>query len=101
MTTVRFVAGEILFEWDADKATTNKRKHGVPFEEATTVFADPLARTIPDPDDASDEVRLLILGASRARRVLVVVHVERGERLRIISARLATRREQLTLKEES
>lgn len=100
MSTVRFVAGDLTFEWDATKAATNKRKHRVSFEEAATVFGDPLARTMDDPDDARGELRLVILGTSRARRLLVVAHVERGGNLRIISARLATRREHLTFTEE-
>jgi uncharacterized DUF497 family protein len=100
MTTVHFVAGGLTFEWDAAKAAINKRKHGVSFEEAATVFSDPLARTIDDPDDGAGEVRLLILGMSRARRLVLVVHTERGERLRIISARVSTRQERRTLGEE-
>ena len=100
MTTVRFVAGEIAFEWDATKAAANKRKHGVSFEEAATAFLDPLARIFDDPDDARGEERFLLTGVSAKDRLLLVVHVERGDRLRIISARLATRRERSKLQDE-
>lgn len=100
MTTVRFAAGEITFEWDAAKAAANKRKHGVSFEEAATAFLDPLARIFDDPDDARGEQRLLLSGMSAKNRLVIVVHVERGDRLRIISARLATRRERSNLRDE-
>ena len=78
------------FEWDSVKATRNLRKHSVSFEEATTVFSDPsyLLR----PDDAVHD-RFLAVGLSGLLRVLMVVHVERGPRLRLISARKATRPE--------
>jgi uncharacterized DUF497 family protein len=91
--TVHFTAGELIFEWDLAKATSNRRKHGVSFEEAATVFLDPLARTFDDPAHSDEEDRFLLVGASSALRTLLVVHVERGDRLRIISARLATRKE--------
>ncbi len=79
MSTVRFVVGRMSFEWEAAKAATNRRKHGVSFEEAATVFGDPLERTMDDPDDASGEARLLIPGMSTARRLVVVAHIiERG-----------------------
>lgn len=100
MSDVTFQAGPYTFEWDARKAQGNRSKHGVTFEEAATVFADPLARIYDDPDSAADEARALILGWSMGRRVLLVVHVERGERIRIISARLATRRERARLEEK-
>ena len=84
----------LTFEWDAAKALGNTRKHGVTFEEASTVFGDPLSLTIPDPvHTRRSEQRLLTLGLSIARRLLVVVHLEYGETLRIISARPATSRE--------
>ncbi len=92
-TTIHFAAGDLEFEWDRAKATTNRREHGVSFEEAATVFLDPLARTLDDPDRSAGEDRFLLVGASLALRTLLVVHVERGERLRIVSARLATRKE--------
>jgi uncharacterized DUF497 family protein len=99
VTTVFFRAGPFFFEWDGAKARSNRRKHGVSFEEAATVFADPLARVFDDPDHLADEARFLLLGVSYAQRVLIVVHVERGDRLRIISARPATSRERAKLKE--
>ena len=75
------------FEWDSDKATANLAKHGVSFPEAATVFADPLAVYL---DDGSGQGRMVVIGTSLRERVLYVVHVERGERDRIISARAAT-----------
>ena len=71
----------------------NRKKHGVAFEEAMTVFGDPLSITIPEPMHSLDEIRFIIVGRSQAQRLLVVVHLERGDRIRIISARSVTRRE--------
>ena len=82
-----------VFEWQAGKAQTNFRKHGVGFEEATTVFADPLARIFDDPDHSADESREIIVGHSTRPRPLIVSFTERGDRVRIISARRATKRE--------
>jgi uncharacterized protein len=81
------------FEWDAAKAEANVKKHGVAFEEALTVFADPLARIFDDPDHSDDEPRELIIGHSARRRLLIMSFVERAQRTRIISARKATKRE--------
>jgi uncharacterized DUF497 family protein len=83
---------EIKFTWDAEKAKANVRKHGVSFEEATSVFADENARLKHDPDE---EDRFIILGFSSTLRILVVCHVYRqgGEVIRLISARKATRNE--------
>ncbi len=81
------------FEWDADKAAANLRKHSVAFDEAVTAFGDPLSVLLPDPDHSLGEERYLVLGLSNAGRLLVVAFVERPPRTRIISARLATRRE--------
>lgn len=81
------------FEWDVDKAAINLRKHEVSFNEATTVFADPLAMLMPDPDHSVGEERHLVLGTSSAGRLLVVSHAERSPRTRLISARPATRNE--------
>ena len=75
------------FEWDSVKAAANLLKHGVSFAEAATVFADPLAVYL---DDGSGTGRMVVIGTSLRERVLYVVHVERGERDRIISARTAT-----------
>ena len=79
-----------LFEWDDDKAVRNLRAHGVDFQEARTVFEDPFAITIPDDLHSEDESRSIILGRSLLDKVLLVVHTERKERIRIISARKAT-----------
>ncbi|HKA54662.1 MAG TPA: BrnT family toxin [Candidatus Binatia bacterium] len=81
------------FEWDPRKARRNLRKHGIDFDEASTVFADILSITIPDPDHAEDEERWVTMGLSNRQRLLVVVHTEEGETIRIISARTADRLE--------
>ena len=81
------------FEWDEKKARANEQKHGVSFHEAATVFGDPLAITFTDPDHSRGEPRLLTFGISQFTRLLVVSHTERGMRTRVISARLATKRE--------
>ena len=83
----------LAFEWDDDKARRNLKKHRVSFEEASSTFADPLARTIPDPLHSEDEDRFVNLGESEGGRLLVVVFTERDNKIRIISARVATRRE--------
>ena len=75
------------FEWDSEKAASNLVKHGVSFPEAATVFADPLAVYL---DDGSGLGNMVVIGTSLQERILCVVHVERGERDRIISARSAT-----------
>lgn len=66
----------LIFEWDPDKAESNRRKHGVPFEEASSAFGDPLSITIPDPDHSVGEARFVLLGVSSSSRLLVVAHVE-------------------------
>ncbi len=81
------------FEWDPEKAATNLGKHGVSFDEAATVFEDDLSLNGHDPDHSVGEVRFIIFGISSAGRLLVVSHTERGNRIRIISARPATRPE--------
>jgi uncharacterized DUF497 family protein len=81
------------FEWDLRKEVSNRRKHGVGFREAATVFGDPLATTFPDLDHSAFEERFLTIGESASGRVLVVAHAESGENIRIISARQVTRRE--------
>ncbi len=81
------------FEWDRDKAKTNRKKHGVSFEEASTVFADPLALTIHDPMHSDEEDRYVTIGESNRRRLLVVVFTDRDDRIRIISATTTTRQE--------
>ena len=84
------------FAWDPEKAAANEAKHGVGFEEASTVFADPLSFSVPDPRHSQGEARFAILGRSARGRLLVVVHTDRGARTRLISARPATRRERGT-----
>jgi uncharacterized protein len=81
------------FEWDPDKAASNAAKHGVSFEEAATVFGDPLSLTVYDPDHSQDEDRYITMGSSVDHRLLLVSHTDREDRIRIISARLTTRRE--------
>jgi uncharacterized DUF497 family protein len=83
----------MLFDWDENKAENNIKKHGVSFQEAATVFGDPLAWTYPDPDHSDGERRWVTLGHSEQERLLVVAHVGIDEIVRIISAREATRRE--------
>ncbi|MBA2244966.1 MAG: BrnT family toxin [Gemmatimonadetes bacterium] len=83
----------LRIEWGLSKAEKNLRKHGVSFEEAQTVFADPLSATLDDPDHSEYEHRLLILGQTAGGRLLVVSFTERGDRVRIISARPADPRE--------
>jgi uncharacterized DUF497 family protein len=81
------------FEWDPNKSELNRKKHGVSFHEAATVFGDPLAITFPDPDHSSGEHRFLTFGHSKMNHLLVVVHAEQHGKTRIISARRATRHE--------
>jgi uncharacterized DUF497 family protein len=81
------------FEWDAGKATLNIRKHRVSFEEAETAALDALSKTSPDPNHSFDENRFITLGFSARRRLLVVSYTHRGDSIRIISARTATRLE--------
>ena len=80
------------FEWDADKAAANLRKHGVSFDEATA-FNDRLSILLRDPDHSAGEERYLVMGLSTRARLLVVAFVERPPRTRLITARLATKRE--------
>jgi len=81
----------LKFEWDPQKAKSNIEKHGVSFEEASTAFRDTLSLTIDDPLHSIEEERLVLIGMSHKNRLLVVVHTERGEDIRIISARKATK----------
>lgn len=82
-----------LFEWDPNKAAENLRKHGVSFEEAATVFGDFLSVTIDAPLHSDDEQRLVIIGQTVRGQTLVVVHTAHGDKIRIISARRATKQE--------
>ena len=90
----------MTFTWDTRKAAANLKKHGIEFREAATVFYDPLSATYPDPDHSEEEERFLTIGSSVHARVLIVAHTEESDTIRIISARMATKRE-LTFYEES
>jgi uncharacterized protein len=81
------------FDWDNQKAQLNWRKHRISFEEASTVFSDPLAISFPDPDHSEKEERWVIIGKSMFGRTLMVIHLKRAAVIRIISARRADRRE--------
>lgn len=81
------------FEWDPRKAAKNVRKHKVSFAEAASVLGDPLGVTVHDPDHSSDERRYITIGLSNRFRLAMVSHADRGDRVRIISARLLTRGE--------
>ena len=81
------------FEWDDAKSEANERKHGVSFTEAVTVFGDPLALTGFDPGHSDDEDRYITMGTSATGRLLIVSHTDRGDKVRLISAREASRRE--------
>jgi uncharacterized DUF497 family protein len=83
----------VNFEWDTDKARRNFLKHGVSFDDASTAFSDPLSITIEDPDHSVGELRLLLLGQTLGGKLVVVAHLDDGETVRIISARLAERHE--------
>jgi uncharacterized protein len=87
------------FEWNEDKARVNLLKHGISFEEARLVFDDPFFVDFHDPDHSDDEERYIIIGESRPNRLLVVSYTERGNKVRLISAREATRNEKETYEE--
>ena len=91
---------KLIFEWDARKAQTNQRKHGIRFEEAKTVFSDPLLLTYPDDFHSQGEERYISIGYSRLTRLLLVVHTEQSTidslLIRIISCRKATPAERNT-----
>jgi len=91
----------LTFEWDEEKGRENLRKHGVTFGEAMTVFADTWSWTVDDPDHSGAEARFLTIGRSSGGRTLVVVHVDRGQNVRLISARRATRRERVSYEQDS
>ena len=90
----------IKFEWDPNKAIRNVQKHGVPFREAATVFQDDLSITVPDPDQPAQEDRYITIGLSTRMRLLIVAHTERGDSIRIISARELTPTERKQYEEE-
>lgn len=87
------------FEWDPKKASTNFKKHAVTFQEAATVFGDPLAITFQDPDHSENEERQMTFGLSLQERLIVVSHTQRKDRTRIISARLMDRKERVIYEE--
>lgn len=89
------------FEWDPNKAAGNLRKHEVSFEEAATVFGDTLSIIVVDPDHSVQEDRYLVIGTSARLRLLIVSFAERGDRIRIISARKLTRSERKAYEEET
>ena len=89
----------LTFEWDLRKARLNLTKHGVAFEEASTVFGDPLSLTIPDPEHSQRENRYITMGKTFNGKLLVVVHTDRGDNIRIISARRVSRRERKVYEE--
>ncbi|NJM20783.1 MAG: BrnT family toxin [Richelia sp. RM2_1_2] len=87
------------FDWDKNKAARNQSKHGVSFEEAKTVFDDPLYVDFYDPDHSQDEERYLIVGESNRGRLLIVSYTERGDSIRLISAREVTQTERKAYEE--
>jgi uncharacterized DUF497 family protein len=87
------------FEWDKNKAAQNLVKHGVSFEEALTVFGDPLSDTFNDPDHSIDALRFIIIGRSEKGRILIVAHTDKEDTIRIISAREPTRGERVFYEE--
>ena len=91
----------VEFEWDPKKAAKNLRKHRISFNEATTVFGDPLGTTMPDPNHSLVEDRYITVGMPSRRRLVMVAHTERGERVRIISARELTQAEREAYEEET
>lgn len=89
------------FEWDPAKARRDRQYHRISFQEAATVFGDPLALTYPDPDHSTEEQRFITVGVSSANRILIVAHTDRDESIRIISARKTTSRERKRYEEKS
>lgn len=89
----------LYFDWYDRKAAANLRKHGIGFSEAASAFADPLSITIADPDHSEDEERFILIGQCLRHHLVVVAHVERGDTIRIISARPANRRERIIYEE--
>jgi uncharacterized protein len=89
------------FEWDPRKARANQQKHGVSFNEAATVFGDDFAITVPDPDHSDVEFRYITIGESNRRRLLIVAHTDRNDRIQIISARELTKNERKQYEEEN
>lgn len=93
---------DLSFKWDPRKDSSNQKKHGVSFSEASTVFEDDFARLIPDPDHSDGEERFILMGMSEKQRLLLVSHCERpGEVVRIFSARKANRIERKQYEEHA
>jgi uncharacterized DUF497 family protein len=86
-------------EWDEEKNVANVRKHGVSFEEAATVFGDPLSDTFDDPDHSVEEGRFITIGTSEKGRLLMLAHTDREDRVRLISARELTKQERRNYEE--
>jgi len=91
----------LLFEWDTRKARKNIKNHGVSFDEASTAFKDTLSLTIYDPLHSDEEDRFILIGNSCKNRLFVIVHIERGYKIRIISARKATKNERKQYEENA
>lgn len=91
----------LTFEWDRKKAASNAKKHGISFEEASTIFGDERSLTIDDPGHSQLEKRFVTIGRSHRGRLLVVAHTERGDNIRVITARRAGRGERRTYGEIS
>lgn len=91
----------LLFEWDKNKAKRNIEIHGVSFDEASTAFKDTLSLTIHDPLHSDEEDRFTLIGNSVKNRILVIVHTERGDKIRIITARKATKKERKQYEENA
>ncbi len=91
----------LLFEWDPDKARKNFETHGVSFDEASTAFRDTLSLAIYDPLHSEQEDRFVLIGKSHRNRLLIVVHTERADRVRLISARKATKKERKQYEENA
>jgi uncharacterized protein len=91
----------LLFEWDTNKARKNLRIHDVTFDEASTAFGDTLSLTIYDPLHSGEEDRIVLIGSSHKNRLLVIVHTERKDKIRIISARKATKNERKQYEENA
>ena len=89
----------LTFEWDSRKARLNLTKHGIGFEESTTIFGDPCSLTIPDPEHSFAEERYITMGRAFNAKLLIVVHTDRSNNIRIISARRASRRERKSYEE--
>ncbi len=91
----------LLFEWDPNKERKNREIHGITFDEASTTFRDALSLTIYDPLHSDEEDRLILIGNSYKNRLLVVIHTERGDKIRIINARKATKKERKQYEENA